>query len=153
MDKKRNIFTRFAAAACYWTGSSKAFVIAVAVILTWAITGPLFNFSDTWQLVINTSTTIITFLMVFLIQNSQNRDTRALQIKLDELIRVTEGAHTALMDLEELSDVELRHICKRYEQLAQKSRQLMRHGVEDTHIPDIKEFNAKMPKKKTAKKK
>src|SRR6187455_1170484 len=101
-----------------WTGSIYAFFFAALTILVWAVTGPLFRFSDTWQLVINTGTTIITFLMVFLIQNTQNRDTEALQIKLDELLRVTKGAHVALLDLEELDDKELDHIRKDYEKLA-----------------------------------
>jgi low affinity Fe/Cu permease len=98
------------------------FTIAVAIILIWAVTGPIFKFSDTWQLVINTGTTIITFLMVFLIQNTQNRDTEALQIKLDELIRAVESAHNALLDLEELDDDELDAIRKDYLDLAQTAR-------------------------------
>jgi len=98
------------------------FMIAVAIILVWAITGPIFKFSDTWQLVINTGTTIITFLMVFLIQNTQNRDTEALQIKLDELIRAVEGAHNALLDLEELDGEELDIIRKDYLELAKAAR-------------------------------
>ena len=98
------------------------FMIAVAIILIWAITGPIFKFSDTWQLVINTGTTIITFLMVFLIQNTQNRDTEALQIKLDELIRAVESAHNALLDLEELDDDELDIIRKDYLELAKTAR-------------------------------
>jgi low affinity Fe/Cu permease len=97
-------------------------MIALAILLIWAITGPIFKFSDTWQLVINTGTTIITFLMVFLIQNTQNRDTEALQIKLDELIRAVKSAHNALLDLEELDDDELDVIRKDYLDLAQKAR-------------------------------
>jgi low affinity Fe/Cu permease len=96
--------------------------MAAATILMWIVTGPLFGFSDTWQLVINTATTIITFLMVFLIQSSQNRDTEAIQVKLDELIRATQGAHNALLDLEELEEVELDKFRDRYQALAKQAR-------------------------------
>jgi len=97
-------------------------VLAVTVILAWAITGPIFGFSDTWQLVINTGTTIVTFLMVFLIQNTQNRDSEAIQIKLDELIRAAKGAKNALLDLEELEDEELDRIHHQYELMAEHAR-------------------------------
>lgn len=136
--KTKNIFCHFANKAASWTGSPYSFAVAFGIVLVWAITGPIFDYSDTWQLVINTGTTIITFLMVFLIQNMQNRDTKALQIKLDELIRVTEGAHTFLLDLEELNDDELRSIYEKYEEIAEKSRKLMRKGEDDTHKPDVK---------------
>jgi low affinity Fe/Cu permease len=115
-------FTRAAKWASRTAGRPMTFTMAVAIILIWAITGPIFKFSDTWQLVINTGTTIITFLMVFLIQNTQNRDTEALQIKLDELIRAVESAHNALLDLEELDDDELDAIRKDYLDLAQTAR-------------------------------
>ena len=103
----KHAFRRFAARRrhCHWL--ALGFPLAVLVILTWGITGPLFHFSDTWQLVINTSTTIVTFLMVFLIQNTQNRDTKAIQLKLDELLRGVVGARTSLVDLENLSDEDL----------------------------------------------
>jgi low affinity Fe/Cu permease len=104
------------------TGRPATFIIAVAIILTWALTGPLFGFSDTWQLVINTGTTIITFLMVFLIQNTQNRDTEALQIKLDEIIRANRLANNELLDLEELDELQLRDIHKRYLEIAEHAR-------------------------------
>ena len=107
-------FSHFATA---WTGSTWAFAIAVAVIVVWAVTGPLFRFSDTWQLVINTGTTIITFLMVFIIQNSQNRDARAIQLKLDELIRAVKGARTGMVRLEELTDQELSALTGDFEKL------------------------------------
>lgn len=116
------VFTRFAKRISTITGRPATFMLAVGVILAWAITGPLFHYSDTWQLVINTSTTIITFLMVFLIQNTQNRDTEALQIKLDELIRVQREANNALLDLEELDDDELDRIRETYLALARQQR-------------------------------
>ena len=115
-------FLRFAKWASRFTGRPLSFTIAVAVILAWVVTGPIFQFSDTWQLIINTATTIITFLMVFLIQNTQNRDTEAIQIKLDELIRATQGAHNALLDLEELDEDILDRFRARYEELARKAR-------------------------------
>lgn len=119
---KRHLFTRIAKTIADFTGRPLAFILAAGTIIVWAISGPLFGFSDTWQLVINTGTTIVTFLMVFLIQNAQNRDTHALQIKLDELIRATEGAQNSLLDLEELEDSELCTIQREYEQMAAKAR-------------------------------
>ncbi|WP_342316144.1 low affinity iron permease family protein [Lysobacter sp. FW306-1B-D06B] len=115
-------FTVFAKAASRWTGNATAFGLAVLVILAWLVSGPMFGFSDTWQLIINTGTTIITFLMVFLIQNTQNRDTEAMQIKLDELIRATRRAENALLDLEEMDQDELDRMRKRYEDLARVAR-------------------------------
>ena len=119
-------FTQFAKAASRATGRPITFVIAVGIIVVWGLTGPIFDYSDTWQLVINTSTTIITFLMVFLIQNTQNRDTEALQIKLDELIRAMGQAQNALLDLEEMDDEELDSIREDYLKLAEKARSDMR---------------------------
>lgn len=116
---KISSFTRFARTASNLAGRPITFICAVALLLGWAITGPLFAFSDTWQLVINTGTTIITFLMVFLIQNTQNRDTEALQIKLDEIIRANRSADNELLDLEELDDAELTAIHKRYVEMAE----------------------------------
>jgi low affinity Fe/Cu permease len=133
----KSAFTRFAKWASRATGRPIAFVLAVSVILVWLVTGPLFQFSDTWQLVINTGTTIITFLVVFLIQNTQNRDTEALQIKLDELIRVVEGAHNALLDLEELDDKDLDQIRSQYGELARKAREDLKRGKKDTVVVDL----------------
>ncbi len=129
MKRKRlSWFTHAAKWASHAAGRPGTFILAVTLILIWAITGPIFHFSDTWQLVINTSTTIITFLMVFLIQNTQNRDTEALQIKIDELIRAVESAHNALLDLEELDDEELERVRKDYLDIAEKARKELRHG-------------------------
>ena len=116
----RKLFRRFAETTARQAGKPMAFVLAAALVLAWAATGPLFGYGDTWQLVINTSTTIITFLMVFLIQSSQNRDTAALQIKLDELIR-TSQAHNALLNLEELDEDDLDRIRKHYCKLAHQA--------------------------------
>jgi len=138
MKRKRpSWFTHFAKWASQATGKPATFAVAVAIIAIWAITGPLFDFSDTWQLFINTGTTIVTFLMVFLIQNTQNRDTQALQIKLDELLRTMENAHTVLLDLEELDDEELAAIRKEYLELAKKARAALRRGKSDTGVPKL----------------
>ena len=118
-----SFFTKFAKRTATAAGRPLTFVAAVAVIIIWAASGPIFNFSDTWQLVINTGTTIITFTMVFLIQNTQNRDTEALQIKLDEIIRATRGARNAMLDLEELDEKELDRIRNEYLDIAEKARQ------------------------------
>jgi len=114
-----SLFTRFARKASNVTGRPITFITAVIIVMVWAFTGPLFDFSDTWQLVINTGTTIITFLMVFLIQNTQNRDTEALQIKLDEIIRANREARNELLNLEELDDKELSAIHQEYLHLAE----------------------------------
>jgi low affinity Fe/Cu permease len=129
-------FGRFAAAIARYSGKPAAFVIAALMIVVWAATGPLFRFGDTWQLVINTGTTIITFLMVFLIQNTQNRDTSALQIKLDELIRCSR-AHNALLNLEELDDKTLERIRRHYCHLAELARDDLEH-FEDNAQPGEK---------------
>lgn len=134
---KVSLFTRLAKAASRFTGRAISFNLAVLVILLWLVTGPLFGFSDTWQLVINTATTIITFLMVFLIQNTQNRDTEAIQIKLDELIRSTQGAHNALLDLEELDEKTLDAFREKYEALALKARSQIAGGGSDAGSPEI----------------
>jgi len=129
-------YSRFAKSAAHFSGRPRVFILALLVILTWIVTGPIFHYSDTWQLVINTGTTIVTFLMVFLIQNTQNRDTEAIQIKLDELIRATRGAHNALLDLEELDDDELESFRKRYEALATAARTELEQGHQDTGTPE-----------------
>jgi low affinity Fe/Cu permease len=132
------LFVRFSRAAARATGSPAAFLLAVGFVLGWLLSGPIFGFSESWQLVINTGTTIITFLMVFLIQGSQNRDTEAMQLKLDELIRATKGAHLALLDLEELTEGDLDRIRARYVELAKKSREELRSGRADTGTPEVR---------------
>jgi len=131
-------FSRAARAISGLVGRPAAFGVALLAVVLWAASGPLFGYSDTWQLIINTSTTIVTFLMVFVIQNLQNRDTAAIQIKLDELIRATQGAHNALLDLEELDDESLRHTLRRYEELASEARQRLDKGRRDTDSPEVK---------------
>lgn len=131
-------FQKFSRASARATGNPIAFGLAITIIFAWALTGPLFGFSDTWQLVINTGTTIVTFLMVFLIQNTQNRDSEAMQLKLDELIRATEAAHNAILDIEELSDHELDQIKSRYELLAREARKDLRAGKSDLGRPDFR---------------
>jgi low affinity Fe/Cu permease len=135
--KSTSRFTRFAKWTARATGHPSAFICAVSVIVTWAVTGPIFGFSDTWQLVINTGTTIVTFLMVFLIQNTQNRDSQALQVKLDELIRVMKGAHNALLNLEELDEKELDLIRVDYVKLAEEARKGLQQGKFDTGVPKV----------------
>ena len=129
-------YSGFAKSASHFCGRPRTFALAVAVIAVWIVTGPIFRFSDTWQLVINTGTTIITFLMVFLIQNTQNRDTQAIQIKLDELIRATQGAHNALLDLEELEEDDLGAFRQKYQMLAASARDELGRGTNDTGTPD-----------------
>ena len=135
---RKSAFSDFAKATSRATGHPKSFIIAVAVILIWLLSGPYFHFSDTWQLVINTGTTIVTFLMVFLIQNTQNRDSHATQLKLDELIRSVDGAHNSLLDIEELTEEELLEIKKQYASLAKKAIVQIRKGGHDTGRPSLK---------------
>jgi low affinity Fe/Cu permease len=134
--RESSLYSQFAKAAARFCGRPRVFALAVGVIAAWILTGPLFGFSDTWQLVINTGTTIITFLMVFLIQNTQNRDTEAIQIKLDELIRATAGAHNALLDLEELEGDKLDAFRARYQLLAGAARAQLSSGLVDTGTPE-----------------
>ena len=123
--KLRSVFNLVAKKASYAAGTPWTFLGAVSIVLIWALTGPVFKFNDTWQLVINTGTTIITFLMVFLIQHSQNADTAAIQIKLDELIRVTAEANNELLDLEELDEERLEEIRRTYEAMAREATQTL----------------------------
>jgi low affinity Fe/Cu permease len=136
-SKSRSLFTRLAKATSRWTGRPIAFLVALVVIVAWLVTGPMFRFSDTWQLVVNTATTVVTFLMVFLIHNTQYRDAEAVQVKLDELLRSTHGAHNALMDLEELEDAELDEMRKSYTALAELARAKLRRGEPDTGVPEV----------------
>jgi low affinity Fe/Cu permease len=133
----RSPFSRFAKWTAHATGHPLAFVLAASTIAVWLITGPVFGFSDTWQLVINTGTTIVTFLMVFLIQNTQNRDSAAVHLKLDELIRTIAGAHNAFLDLEELTEKDLERLRSRYESLGRSARHDLLRGVLDTDVPDV----------------
>ncbi len=132
-----SFFARFSKWTAHAAGHPVTFLASVLVILAWVVTGPLFGFSDTWQLVINTGTTIVTFLMVFLIQNTQNRDSAAIQLKLDELIRAASGAHNALLDLEELTERDLERLRARYEELARRAREDLLLGMADTGSPDV----------------
>lgn len=130
-------YDRFSKTSARSAGRSITFTLACGVILIWIATGPLFHYSDTWQLVINTATTIVTFLMVFLIQHTQNKDTEALQIKMDELIRATKGAHNALMDLEESTQQQLDTIKEQYEALAKAAQRNLETGEPDTDSPEV----------------
>ncbi|HWA42791.1 MAG TPA: low affinity iron permease family protein [Hypericibacter adhaerens] len=137
MHYRRSRFSHFANWIARASGHPLAFMTACAIIVVWAVTGPIFAWSDTWQLVINTGTTIVTFLMVFLIQNTQNRDSHAVQLKLDELIRAVEGAHNALLDIEELNEEELAHMRRRYAALAARAREAVRQGRKDTDALEL----------------
>ncbi|MBS2014383.1 MAG: low affinity iron permease family protein [Deltaproteobacteria bacterium] len=136
--KTNELFRRIASHTAHGVGSPWAFVLAVGIVATWGLTGPIFHFSDTWQLVINTGTTIVTFLMVFLIQNTQNRDSHALHLKLDELIRATAKARNQLLEAEELTDEELEELQAEFKRLAQqklarRSRHSGAHGHRKAH--------------------
>ena len=129
-------YSSFASGIARLSGRPYAFLGAVALVLGWASTGPLFDYGNTWQLVVNTATTIVTFLMVFVIQNTQMRDSEAMQLKLDELIRATQGAHTALLDLEELDEGDLEAYKRQYLALAQRARANLKRGIVDTGSPE-----------------
>ena len=133
-------FSHIARRIAALAGRPVVFLAAVAAIVLWALSGPLFGFSDTWQLVVNTTTTIVTFLMVFIIQNTQNRDTAAIQLKLDELIRATQGAHNALLNLEEIDEEQFERYRRSYEKLAARAREKLAKGELDTDSPEIKQL-------------
>ncbi len=133
--RKKDFFNKFAKKVAVAAGHPATFFIACFSVIAWAISGPIFGFSDTWQLVINTSTTIITFLMVFVIQNTQNSDTMALHLKIDELLRSLKAPNAALMDLEELSPKELEKVRRSFEKIAKKSRDALRSGENDPYDP------------------
>ncbi len=137
MPMSHSRFAPFARAVARTTGRPITFILAVLVVLVWLGTGPVFGYSDTWQLVINTGTTVVTFLMVFLIQSTQNRDTDALQLKLDEVIRSIEGAHNALLDLEELDQGDIDRVREDYRRLAREARAAIQRGSLDTDSPEV----------------
>ena len=132
----KEVFRRYAERTAQAVGSPSTFLVALITVIVWGLMGPYFKYSDTWQLVINTGTTIITFLMVFLIQNTQNRDTEAIQVKLDELIRATKGAHNVLLDLEELEEEALDAFRTKYQALAATARAELIKGASDTGTPE-----------------
>ena len=140
-----SLFSRMAKWASRFTGRPLCFALAMLVVLAWVVTGPVFHYSDTWQQVINTGTTIVTFLMVFLIQNSQNRDTEAIQLKLDELIRATRGAHNALLDLEELEEAELDGFRSRYTALARAARDCLDDDETERGTPEVEAPRGQSP--------
>lgn len=146
MSNRGNIFERFSKKVTAWAGSTGAFMIALGVILAWGITGPIFHYSDTWQLVINTSTTIVTFLMVFLIQRAQNKDSRAVALKLNEIVASIEGASNRLVDVEELSEDELeilhQHYCKLVEMAKSDSTLTRSHSVEEAEARHERKLRA-----------
>jgi low affinity Fe/Cu permease len=133
-------FSHIARRIAVLAGRPAVFLAALTAILLWGLSGPFFGFSDTWQLIVNTTTTIITFLMVFIIQNTQNRDTAAMQLKLDELIRATQGAHNALLDLEKIDDEQFERYRRSYEKLAAAARKKLANGELDTDSPEIKQL-------------
>lgn len=141
MKKKKNFFERFSNWATAATGSSAAFMIAAATVLVWALTGPLFKYSETWQLVINTGTTIVTFLMVFLIQKSQNKDSKAIHLKLNELLASHEGTSNRMVNIEDLTEPELDHLYKFYIRLSDLAEQ--DSDLTATHSIDAAEENQK----------
>ena len=140
--KKKNLFEQFANWATNATGSSAAFIIAIVIIIVWVVTGPLFNYSDTWQLVINTGTTIVTFLMVFLIQKTQNKDSKAIHLKLNELLASHEGASNRMVDIEDLTEEELDQLHKFYVQLSDLAEK--EDDLTCTHSIDAAEENHRL---------
>jgi len=136
--RSRSTFTKLAKVTSHLAGQPTAFLTSLGLVAVWALTGPYFHYSTDWQLVINTGTTIVTFLMVFLIQNTQNRDSEAMHLKLDEIIRAMQGAHNALLDLEELEDKDLDQIRRDYIELAKSARDAVRKGLVDTGRVELK---------------
>ncbi len=136
--RKSHPFAAFSKWISSKVGHPLTFAFALCIIVAWIVTGPMFEYSNTWQLMINTTTTIVTFLMVFLIQNTQNRESAATQIKLDELIRADKDAHTVLLDLEELTEEELLELKEKYEDLARQARERLRMGGKDTGSPEVR---------------
>lgn len=145
-NKPPSFFSRFAKWTSKQTGRPITFILAAGIIIVWAVTGPMFDYSDTWQLVINTGTTIVTFLMVFLIQNTQNRDSQAVQVKLDEIIRAMEGAKNELLDLEELDDEDLREVHEEFLEMAKEAREEITEKKEELEKvkEEIKEEKAEL---------
>jgi low affinity Fe/Cu permease len=143
----RNFLERFSRQATVWSGSSWAFIIALGIIIVWGTTGPIFHYSDTWQLVINTGTTIITFLMVFLIQRAQNKESLAVQLKLDEIVASLEGASNRLIDVEDLSEEEVENLRKHYQQLG---KLLKDTEAKESHSVDEMSSKSKRAKKSRA---
>jgi low affinity Fe/Cu permease len=150
MSKRRNVFERASQAATSWTGKTPALVIAFAVIIVWGATGPIFGYSDTWQLVINTSTTIVTFLMVFLIQRAQNKESRALELKLNEIVAALQGASNHLIDVESLSEHEIEMLHRHYVKLAQMAKRdvsiTQSHSVEEARVRHARKKKRLSPK-------
>jgi low affinity Fe/Cu permease len=138
MTNVKSVFNKLSKSSARMVGKPSVFVLALSIVLLWAVTGSYFDYSDTWQLIINTGTSIVTFLMVFIIQNTQNRDTEAMQIKLDELIRAIDGAHNALLDLEELDQNNLDRFRGAYQELARNAREDLKNGIIDTGSPHLK---------------
>jgi low affinity Fe/Cu permease len=137
-------FTRIAKGTARLAGRPLTFALMTCLVVAWAVSGPVFGYSDTWQLTINTGTTILTFLMVFLIQATQNRDAEAIQIKLDEVIRSLDGAHNSLLDLEELEEEDLLKMRANYLALAERARRRLKQGKDDTGCPEIDEPHRKV---------
>ena len=140
---KTSWFIGFSRHLATLVGRPVTFISALVLVVIWGLSGPLFGFNDTWQIIINTITSIVTFLMIFLIQNTQNRDTEAIQIKLDELIRATQGAHNALLNIENLDEHQLEEFRHKYEQLAKKAKKAIEEGVPDTDSPHVDHSTSK----------
>jgi low affinity Fe/Cu permease len=148
--KTPSLFTRIANATSRLAGRASTFIVMCGLVVLWAAAGPFFHFSDSWQLTINTGTTILTFLMVFLIQATQNRDSAAIQIKLDEIIRAQRGAHNEMLDLEELDEEDLVKMRESYLALADRARRALNRGDTDTDVPDLAAKRRRRPSKRSA---